>query len=203
MRLIEESILQVLLKEPRKKFTVESIAKEISSKKAGHSRASIFRYCNTLLKQNILASEDIGKMKQITLNFNDDETLALLAQIETRNKNRFLEQLQPVLREYFLKLSSPIKRIHEIHSILLFGSYAKGKQRADSDLDFMFLIQKPHAIHDDKTIKISIKKTKDLINAALHDANPYLGDIKISPVIIEIEDYKKGIKENKIDVVTE
>ncbi|MBU4242653.1 MAG: nucleotidyltransferase domain-containing protein [Nanoarchaeota archaeon] len=200
---VEHSIICLLLKEPRKKFTIENIVKKISSKKAKHSRASIFRYCSKLLKQNILKSKDLGRTKQVTLNLNNDETLALIAYIEIINKNRFLKQLNPGLQEYFKKLYTNFKQIHEVHSIIIFGSYAKGKQRAESDIDLIFLIGKPHIIHTAEHIKITIKKTKDLITAITNDLEAYLGKIKLSPVIIELEDYKRGVKENKTDIVTE
>lgn len=203
MEAVEESIIGLLLKEPRKKFTIEHIAKRIKSKKAKHSRASIFRYCTKLLNQNILKSEDIGRAKQISLNFDNDDALAIISHIETINKNNFCKRLSPSLQEYFRKLNDNFKHIHEVYSILVFGSYAKGKQRAESDVDLIFLIETPHAINSDEYIKAAIKKTKDIINAAIADLGAYLGDIKLSPVIIELEDYTTGIKENKTNVVTE
>ena len=91
MEAIEKSIISWLLKNTRKKFTIEDLAKRISSKRAKHSRASVFRYCNKLLQQNILKSEDIGRIKQITLKLNNDETLDLIAHIEIINNYRYLK----------------------------------------------------------------------------------------------------------------
>ncbi len=203
METVEESIISLLLQEPRKKFTIEYIAQKIKSKKAKHSRASIFRYCNKLLEQNILTSGDIGRVKQISLNFGNDEAIALISHIEAANKNNFCRQSSPALQDYFKRLESDFKHIHEIYSIIVFGSYAKGRQRAESDIDMIFLIETPCAIHSDEHIKAAIKKTKDIINAAIADLDAYLGNIKLSPIIIELEDYINGIKENKINVVTE
>ncbi|MFH1636854.1 MAG: nucleotidyltransferase domain-containing protein [Candidatus Woesearchaeota archaeon] len=203
METIELSIISELLKEPRKRFTIEELAKRIGSNKAKHSRASIFRYCNKLLKQQVLNSEDIGRVKQVALNFRNDETIALLAQIETIKKSRHLRQISPALQEYFKRLEISFKQIHEIHSILVFGSYAKSKQRKDSDLDLMFLIEQPHAIHAAEYNKMALKRTKDLINTITNDLDAFLPGVKLSPVIIELEDYRAGIKENKIDLVTE
>jgi len=203
MEEVEESIIRLLMKKPRRKFTIEKIARALKSKKPKHSRASIFRYCNKLLKQGILQSEDLGRTKQIALNFNNEETIAMVGYTETINKKRFYKQLSPVLQEYFRELYNNARQVHEIHSVLVFGSYAKGKQRAGSDIDMIFLIEKPHDIHSLGHIKTTIKKTKDLITAITDGLEAYLGEIKLNPMIIELEDYLKGIKENNIDLVTE
>lgn len=204
MENVEKSIIKLLLKEPKKRFRIEDLAKQLTKiKKVKHSRASVYRYANKLLAQNILKSESIGRIKQITLNLKNEQTIAVITELETIKKQEFLKRLKPALAKYFKELYDDAKSIYEIHSILVFGSYAKGIERPDSDIDIMFLIEKPHAIHTEEDIKNFIKKTKDLINAIVNNLEEYLGYIKVSPLIIEFEDYKKCIKEDKIDIVTE
>ncbi|MBI5392972.1 nucleotidyltransferase domain-containing protein [Candidatus Woesearchaeota archaeon] len=202
MESIEYSIIGLLSTNIKKLYSIEEIASEIVSTKSKHSRASIFRYCNQLLKLKILKSKSIGRTKQITLDLQNDETIAMIILLEINKKDKFINQLSPELKEYLMQLLKYFKQIHEVYSILIFGSYAKGKQRLNSDLDLLFLIAKPHALYTDEMRKTIIKKTKELITAVITDIEPF-APIKVQTIIIETDDYKQGLQENKIDIVTE
>lgn len=202
MENIECSILELLSTNIKREYSIEEIASEIVSAKSKHSRASIFRYCNKLLKLKILKSKSKGRIKQITLDLETDQTIAMITEMEINKKDQLIKQLSPELKEYFLQLLKHFKQINEVESILVFGSYAKGKQRLNSDLDLLFLIAKPHALYTNEQRKTIIKKTKELIAAILTDVEPFTS-IKVQPIIIETNDYKQGLQDNKIDIVTE
>lgn len=200
MEAVEESIIRFLLKEPKKCIMAETIAEMISSRKAKHSRASIFRYCGRLLQNNVLKAEKIGRARLVSIDFASEKAIAIISELESGKKAEFLRSIEPALREYFMQLCNRIRDKCEIHSALVFGSYAKGKQRAESDIDIMFIIALPDIAKDRGAL---IKETKSMIGAVLSDIEPYLNGIRLSPAVLELSGYVPAIKEGGINIVTE
>ena len=78
--------------------------------------------------------------------------------------------------------------ISEIHSVVLFGSYAKGTAAKQSDIDLLFII--------------SDLRNKNLREAIERESvsYQYSHNIRISPLITNIEEFKKMLKSRELTV---
>ena len=80
------------------------------------------------------------------------------------------------------------KFISEIHSVVLFGSYAKGKATKQSDIDLLFIVS-----------NIKDKGLRDAIER--ESANyQYSYNIKVSPLITDIGEFRKMLKAKELNV---
>ena len=80
------------------------------------------------------------------------------------------------------------KFISEIRSIVLFGSYAKGTAKRRSDIDLLFIVSDLK----DKSLRDSIERESA--------SYQYSHNIKISPLITDIEEFKKMLKSKELNV---
>ena len=80
------------------------------------------------------------------------------------------------------------KFMSEIHSIVLFGSYAKGTATKQSDIDLLFIVSNIK----DKILRESIERESA--------SYQYSYNIKISPLITDIEEFKKMLKSKELNV---
>ncbi len=86
--------------------------------------------------------QPVGKSKTITLNVNNPVIGSYLAVSSNEEKNNYLKKY-PLIA----KLAS---ELDQKQTVLLFGSYAKGNERRDSDIDLMVINRK-----GDKTFSLS------------------------------------------------
>ncbi len=113
-------ILEFFLCHPSSSFSLTEIAKKI-----GVSIGSVFRHCRDLEKERIISLEVKGKSRYYSLN----------------RENRTVTHLKK-----FYNLTSPpiVGLIHLIPSYaikkaILFGSYARGEDDEDSDVDILLI----------------------------------------------------------------
>ena len=78
--------------------------------------------------------------------------------------------------------------ISEIQSIILFGSYAKGTATKQSDIDLLFIISDIK----DKNLRESIERESA--------SYQYSYNLKVSPLITNIEEFKKMLKDKELNV---
>lgn len=87
-----------------------------------------------LVKNGIVSSEKKGNASIIKINFKDVKKEHLYAELNRRDR---------ILEKYY-KIKSAfdkIQKMNQIHFIcILFGSYAKGRPKQDSDIDLLFII---------------------------------------------------------------
>lgn len=140
-------------------------------------------------KEGIINVLKIGNAKQCKLNLENTKTKHLLQESdiirkeELYNKN---QKFKTILGSIISKLTE--KYLSEILSIVLFGSYAKGNANKQSDIDLMFIVDDLK----DKNLRESIEREC----ASIH----YSHNIKISPLITNIEEFKKMLKEKELNV---
>lgn len=88
----------------------------------------------SLVNNGIISSEKKGNASIIKINFKEVKKEHLYAELNRRDK---------ILEKYY-KIKSvfdKIQKINQIHFIcILFGSYAKGTPKQDSDIDLLFVI---------------------------------------------------------------
>ena len=122
-------IFEVFAKNPFAEYTRKEVKKE-SKEKSNNALALVI---NLLKKEDVLIEKKVGKSGLLTLNLENEITFYYLALC---NNNR-------IARNVKLALESLKKEISEetpFYSITIFGSYAVGEQRKDSDLDVAVFI---------------------------------------------------------------
>lgn len=160
--------------------------------------------------QEIYGRELIGKInisqKNIALTLNSLEKHGILSsKIKGNSKYFFLNRKNPLIKEYILlteientllffknniKISQVFDKIDKKNKIMcIFGSYAKGIQKKDSDLDLLIIGKTDEneikKIGELFNIKISIKKgSLNDFKELLEKNNPLMNEILENHIII-------------------
>lgn len=122
-------IFEVFAKNPFAEYARKSVKKESKEK----SNNSLALAVNLLKKEEVLIEKKVGKSGILTLNLENDLTYYYFALC---NHNRIFHNVK-------LALDSLKKEISEetpFYSVAIFGSYAVGEQKKDSDLDVAVFI---------------------------------------------------------------
>jgi predicted nucleotidyltransferase len=123
-------IFEVYAKRPFTEYTRKEIKKE-SKEKSNNTLALAIKL---LKKEGVLLEKKIGKSGLLTLNLDNDLTFLYIALCNNQRIDEpiggALEQLKKAICEY-----TPF------YSIVIFGSYAAGEQKKDSDLDIAVFIE--------------------------------------------------------------
>ena len=101
--------------------------------KITHRTASL--HLNRLERLKIFKSRYVGKHKEFYLNLNNILTKFYLVAAENYLALDFLKR-NFLVKKIFLDLT---KKLKFEHSVILFGSYAKGEARPESDIDLLVL----------------------------------------------------------------
>ena len=187
----KDKILKFLLSSKNNEFTIRSISKNISV-----DYKTVYLITKELIKTGIINSKKIGQTILCSINqnkFNSDVFRAELIRREELFKNKNLL----VLHNYFKDIEEPF------FVLLLFGSYASGKQRKGSDIDLVL-------IADDENIKKQVKSRLSLIPLKVHlidfNSKEFLSMLKTTEfnvgkeifnnniILFGIEDYYRIIK---------
>ena len=119
-------IMEVLRRNILEEFTLSYLTKSIR----GLSRAWLFRFLEVLNEKKIILKKTIGGVNFYKLNLDEIDTINYLSYVD-------------VVRYNNLKIDKAIinkLNFCQNYCLILFGSFASGKQRADSDIDICFLI---------------------------------------------------------------
>lgn len=106
--------------------------REISNKLSLPNK-SIANHLNELENKFIIKSKIIGKQKYFNLNFENSTTKDWLSIIEIKKKINFLNK-HIIINEFYNKIEKEVNGI-----IIVFGSYAKGIEKENSDLDLLII----------------------------------------------------------------
>lgn len=160
-------------------------------KKVNISQKNIALTLNELEKEGILTQKTRGNIKHFLLNKNNSLIKRYLILAEIENSIIFLKKN--------LKINDIFEKIDKNNALIcIFGSYAKGIQKKDSDLD-IFIVgnvneKELKKISDVYNINISIKKgdEQDFIEL-LKKNNPLINEILENHIIIS--GYEKFVNE--------
>ena len=172
-------IIELISKTPFEKFSVDKIKNLIIQNRIKTNYATIYRKVDSLIEQNILIKSMYGMTSEIKINFQSDHTLSLLSFIENKKLEFLLENLVGNMKMSLQEIKKDIKDIMELKCVLVFGSYAKGAQRTNSDLDILIIFETSILVKNknyEEDIKSSIRgilKTSEL-----------RGSVKINPIIV-------------------
>ena len=148
-------IFEVFMRKPYKEFTYKEI-KEFSKEK---SNSIIQKAISKFLEENLINKRKVGNIILYNLNF---ENNTIFSYFDILLK----ESLPNIAKKALEKIKKEIKDI-EFLSIIIFGSYAEGKQTKKSDLDIaMFVSSKK----DKRKCELSLKaaKLKIILNIDYH-----------------------------------
>ena len=177
-------IIGLMRKKLEKGLTILEISKQL---KAGYR--PVYNHINEMEKEQIIQIEKVGSSKQCKLNLDSPKTRQLLESRDLAAKDEIYKE-NPLLKRIIELLISRLtdKYFSEIHSIVLFGSYAKGKTVKQSDLDLLFIVNDLK----DKKLRESIERECA--------STQYSYNLKISPLIVNVEELKKMLKMKELNV---
>ncbi|MEW5897444.1 MAG: nucleotidyltransferase domain-containing protein, partial [Nanoarchaeota archaeon] len=128
-------IFEVFAKNPFAEHTRKEIKKDAKEK----SNNSMFLSINALKKEGIISEKKIGKSGILTLNLNNDLVNNDLAFHYLALCNSY--RIPPFVKSALEILKEEITEETPFYSVVIFGSYAVGKQKKELDLDIAIFIQ--------------------------------------------------------------
>ena len=164
----QEKILGFLLANPEEKVTIRGIAKRLNK-----SYTLVYNNLTKLEKKEIIKKESVPPTQIVTLN--EFAPKDIFIEIELKRKKEFLEGYKWIK----VMLNDILKSTKTFFILVVFGSYAKGKQTKDSDIDLLVILQSKEEIKDmEKIINNVYTKVKKGINFI--DVNDFIEMIKNS-----------------------
>ncbi|MBI2675716.1 MAG: nucleotidyltransferase domain-containing protein [Candidatus Aenigmarchaeota archaeon] len=128
---LELRIVDLLARNPGRKFTINEIARELEE-----YYSFVHRTAGRLAKDDVIDKSRVGKSYICSLNMENEKTLALMVLGEIEKKDEFYGRN----RELGLMLEDLVKSLSTqpgVDAIVLFGSYAKGAATKESDVDIL------------------------------------------------------------------
>lgn len=177
-------IVGLMRKELGKGHTILEVSKKL---KIGYRPA--YNHINTMAKEGIVKISKVGNAKQCFLNLNNAKCRHLLEEMDTLKKENIYKENQrvkAVIESLISKLTKDFTT--EIHSIILFGSYAKGTAIKSSDIDLLFIVT-------------DLKNKRLRENIERESASyQYSYNLKVSPLITDVNEFKKMLKAEELNV---
>ena len=177
-------IVGLMRKNLDKGLTILEISKRL---KIGYRPA--YNHINSMGKENIITVERIGNAKKCSLNLDDPKCRHILGELDSMKKEQIYKEypkVKAIVEGLVSKLTT--EYISEIHSIVLFGSYAKGTATKTSDIDLIFIVSNLK----NKQIREGIERESA--------SYQYSHNIKASPLITDIIEFKKMLRSDKLSV---
>lgn len=122
-------IFEVLAKKPFAEYTRNQIKEEAKEK----SNNTLALAINLLKTEKVILEKKVGKSGLLTLNLDNDLTYYYIALCNN-------QKISPEVKISITKLKEEINLITHFYSMIIFGSYAIGKQKTTSDLDIAIFI---------------------------------------------------------------
>mgnify|MGYP001560844955 CR=1 FL=1 len=136
-----------------------------------------------------ITTKKVGSAKQCSLNLENAQSLHFLQEIDLTRKEELYKgnlKLKAILEESLPKIVNKITS--SLHSIVLFGNYAKGTATKSSDIDLLFIVSNIK----DKSVRDTIERE---CASYQHSHN-----VKISSLITDMEEFKKMLKSKEMNV---
>ena len=181
-------ILNLLSKTPFKIFTIDEIKENLIKINIKTNYATVYRNIDYLVKQGILL----------------EKTASLLSLIEATKFKSFSDKLKGFLLITVREITSDVRGINDFRSVLIFGSYAKGTQHKNSDLDLLVIYDVPDVVKNwgEEQKENYIRDTKKSITGILKTSQ-LRGSPNINPIIVSSDEHKNMIINNEDNVAKE
>ncbi len=182
-----ETVLKIfglLRKDLSKGFTIREISQKLT---IGYRPA--YNHILVLGEKKVITIKTVGRAKQCFLNLENTSCRHLLQETDLLRKELLYKKI-PKLRAVLEGLVSKITQqfTADLHSIIIFGSYAKGTANKSSDVDILFIMSDLK----NKTLREKIEREC----ASYH----YAYDLKVSPLITDIAEFKKMLRAKDMNV---
>lgn len=177
-------IVGLMRKDLSKGETILAISKKL---KIGYRPA--YNHINAMEEEGVIRAEKIGNSRNCFLNLRSEKCRHLLEELDTLKKEDIYKKspkIKAVIESLISKLTKEF--ISDIHSIVLFGSHAKGAAVKSSDVDLLFIVTDLK----NKSLRENIER-----ESASYQ-NSY--NIKVSPLITDIGEFKKMLKVEELNV---
>jgi len=145
-------ITEFLIRNPQGKFSIREIARRIKiDYKLAHNSMK------RLTEKKIIIKTKYGKTELSGINLK--EAADDLIQVEKMRAKKFLEKhigIKIIVKEVKEEIKNPY------YTLILFGSYAKGKQHQKSDLDLLIIVPEQESINQTETTVHSVTSIKPI-----------------------------------------
>jgi len=159
-------IINYLGKNHNRRFTMHEL-----SKLASIPYASFYRTVQRM--KDVLDVEIVGRSKTVSLKMNNPVVKAHLTVSSDEERKEFLQK-QPIIKKISGELSTK-------DAVILFGSYAKGKETEKSDIDLLI-------INEEGKKSLSFSKYEVLFKK------------KINPVFVTVNEFKKMLNDKEENI---
>lgn len=177
-------IMELFRKNLDKGLTILQISKKLN---IGYRPA--YNHINEMNNEGMINIQEVGKAKECFLNLKSEKARHVLGECDILKKETLYKKeskLKGILEKLIKKLSE--RYISEIHSIVLFGSYAKDKAVKGSDIDILFIVGDMKK----KELRTDIEREC----ASLE----YSHNIKLSPIITDAAEFRKMLKSEEFNI---
>jgi predicted nucleotidyltransferase len=164
---LELRIIDLLARNTERKFTINEIAKSLEE-----YYSFVHRTINKLIKDCVIIKEKAGRSYLCSINLSDEKAIALIQLSEIEKRDEFYisnKELKVILDDFVKSAESAFNPI----SVVLFGSYAKGTETKDSDIDIL-----------------SISKTKNGFDRLVRDIYSKYGK-EINMIAMTPDDFRR------------
>lgn len=177
-------IVRLMREELGKGLTILEI-----SRRLGIGYRPAYNHITSMGEEGIAKIERVGNAKQCFLNLGNAKCRHLLEEMDSLKKEEIYEQNQKV-KAVIESLISTLtgEFISDIHSIVLFGSYAKGTATKTSDIDLLFIVTDLK----NQRLRESIERESASYR--------YSHNLGISPLITDISEFKKMLNAEELNV---
>lgn len=178
------NIIGLLRKNLNRGLTILEISKIL---KIGYDPA--YKHITEMNKQNIITINKVGNAKQCSLNIKNDKCRNLLQEADL-SKIESIYGENPKIKNILETLKAKLteKYIADIHSIILFGSYAKNTAVKSSDIDILFIVT-----------DLKNKQLREDIEREC-SAFEYSHNIRLSQIITDIAEFRKMLIAKELNV---
>lgn len=148
-----------------------------------------YNHMTEMEKEGIVKIEKIGSANQCKLNLASPQARHLLESVDLAKKEELYkknQKIKTIIESLVSKLTETF--ISEIHSVVLFGSYAKGTATRQSDVDLLFIVS-----------ELKNKKLREYIEGECASYE-HSYNIKVSPLITDIDELKKMLMAKELNV---
>ena len=177
-------IVRLMRSELDRGLTIREISKRLN---IGYRPA--YNHINSMEKEGIIKIIKVGNAKQCFLNLGNAKCRHLLEEADALKKEEIYREnkkIKAVIESLILKLTKEF--ISDIHSIVLFGSYAKGNATKASDVDLLFIVTDLK----NKQLREGIERESA--------SYQYFHNLKVSPLITDINEFKKMLRSEELNV---
>ena len=122
-------ILKVFKENPYKSLSFSGLKRELRES----STSKLQKTIKDFKKENLINITNVGRTTLISLNFNNNKLFDYFS--------IFNSEFQNIPLDVLYNLQEGILKQTEFFSLIVFGSYAKGKEKKNSDLDIAVIVE--------------------------------------------------------------